>query len=259
MSINKKTILILATFLLNSQANITQAYAQEAIQINSFVSKPVLQRRSDSLNELGMQLIFKGQKEQGLEKLELAHKVEPTNPTVLYNLSGYYLTEKNYVSALISINRALEITPNDLQFLKRKTEALLPLRRFEDAISVFKRILTLDTRNGDSYCKLGAIYGLLNQWEESEKNLLQAREILGDSPSILNNLANARLMLKKNQEAIEVLEIAQHKWPSADREITLGVAYEGLGSNEQAVFHYRKAKELGAQNKYLDSHIERVK
>jgi tetratricopeptide (TPR) repeat protein len=237
---------------------------QNTASIDSMLEKPVMQQRSEgvtneeSLNELGVQLIFQGEKEQGVHQLELAHQRDPKNAAVLYNLSGYYIAEKNYGSALSSIDKALEISPSDLHFLKRKTEALLPLRKFDEAITVYKKITQIDPDNGDSYGKLGALYGLKGNWQESESSLLHARNILGDTPAILNNLASARLMLKKYQQAIEVLEVAQQRWPTADREITLGVANEGLGNKQKAVTHYRNAKELGAANKHLDAHIERV-
>lgn len=280
------SIIILAIFFFDVPlfsvfipGGIHKSYAQNAsaIQIKSFANsgnktasidgmleKPVMQQRSErvvssqSLNELGVQLIFQGEKEQGLQQLELAHQSDPKNAAVLYNLSGYYIAEKNYESALSSINTALELSPNDLQFLKRKAEALLPLGKFEDAIIVFQKVIEIEPSSGDCLSKLGALYGLLSKWEESENSLLQARNVLGDTPAILNNLASARLMLKKYQPAIEVLEVAQQRWPTADREITLGVANEGLGNYNQAIFHYKRAKELGATNKHLDAHIERV-
>ena len=235
----------------------------QALPVKSFTNvQNNIQARSDksqeSLNELAVQLIMQGNKQQGLEQLELAHRNDPSNAEVLYNISGCNLADKNYESALASIDKALLITPRDLHFLKRKTEILLSLKRFEAAADVFKSIISIEPRHADSYSKLGAIYGLLSRWQESEASLLQARNLIGDDPTVLNNLASSYLMQKKYQQAIEVLAIAQQKWPTPEREITLGVAFEGLGNRPTAISHYQKAKELGATNEHLESHIQRV-
>ena len=65
-------------------------------------------------------------------------------------------------------------------------------------------------------------------------------------------------MQKKYKEAIRVLKLAQVRQPRAEREITLGVAFEGLGSKQGALEHYYKAKHMGYSHKRLDEHIARV-
>ena len=233
--------------------------------IEGMLEKPIMQQRSGlpsselSPNELAVQLIFQGDKVQGLQQLELAHQGDPTNSTVLFNLAGYYLSEKDYLSALSSIDKALAISPDDLQFLKRRGDCLLPLKKFSEAAETYKKITQLSPEQGEAFCKLGALYGLLGRWQESEESLMQARTLVEDEPSLLNNLASARLMMKKYKEAIEVLELAQQRWPTSDREITLGVACEGLGDRQLALSHYENAKRLGTSNKHIEINIERVR
>lgn len=242
-----------------AQSNVSHSEMPQS-SMEGMLEKPIMQQRSaQSPNELAVQLIFQGDKVQGLHQLELAHQSDPSNSTVLFNLAGYYLSEKDYTSALASIDKALAISPNDLQYLKRRTDCLLPLKKFAEAAETYKKITQLEPRQGEAFCKLGALYGLLGQWQESEVVLMQARTLVEDEPSLLNNLASARLMMKKYKEAIEVLETAQQRWPTSDREITLGVAYEGLGDKPSALQHYEKAKQLGTSNKHIETNIERVR
>ena len=65
-------------------------------------------------------------------------------------------------------------------------------------------------------------------------------------------------MQKKYENAIRVLKLAQVKQPRAKREVTLGIAFEGLGDKQSALEHYYKAKNMGYNDKELDQHIARV-
>ena len=209
-------------------------------------------------NQKGVKLFFQGNKEEGIRNLELAHENNPSSSEVLYNMSGYFLAEKKYGKALKNINKALEMSPKDNLYLNRKAKLLINLEKYDQAIVVYQNMLKNDPNDGQCYSKLGAVYALLNKWEKAESNLLKAKNILGDKPPVLNNLANAYLMQKKYKEAIRVLNVAQIKQPNAEREITLGVAYEGLGSKQNALEHYYKAKHMGYKRKLLDKHITRV-
>ncbi len=209
-------------------------------------------------NQKGVKLFFEGNRSESIKNLELAHKKNPGNSEALYNMSGFYLMAKKYEPALKSINRALKISPNDTLYLNRRAKILIGQKRYQKAAEVYKKILSVDPDDKKSYSKLGAMYTLLGQWKNAELNLLKARNLLGDKPAILSSLANAYIMQEKHKVAIDVLSIAQRNNANAEREVSLGIAYEGLGDKQNALEHFYKAKDMGSKNKMLQGHIKRV-
>jgi len=209
-------------------------------------------------NQKGVKLFFEGNRSESIKNLELAHKKNPGNSEALYNMSGFYLMAKRYEPALNSINRALKISPKDTLYLNRKAKILIGQKRYQKAVEVYQEVLSIDANDGKSYSKLGAMYTLLGQWKNAESNLLNARKLLGDKPAILSSLANSYIMQEKHQQAINVLSIAQRHNVDAEREISLGIAYEGVGDKQNALEHFYKAKDMGSKNKLLQGHIKRV-
>ncbi len=81
-------------------------------------------RKAYNLNEEAVELVFKGNKKEGLVKLKEATLLDPDNSTVLYNLAGVELSNSNPKEAIILLKRAVELKPDDLAFLRASVENL---------------------------------------------------------------------------------------------------------------------------------------
>ena len=80
-------------------------------------------QRAIQLNEQAVKLIFDGKQEKGRAKIEEALKLDPENPTVLYNYAGICLTEGKSRDAVGAMNKAVKAEPDDLALCNRLSEA----------------------------------------------------------------------------------------------------------------------------------------
>ena len=57
---------------------------------------------------------------------------------------------ERYDEALITINKILSITPNDIEIIHTKGQILLKLKRYDDAIHYFDMVLEIDPTHCES-------------------------------------------------------------------------------------------------------------
>jgi Tfp pilus assembly protein PilF len=96
---------------------------------------------------------------------------------------------------------------------------------------------------------------MLGDHQAAERSLRKAREELGDTAALLNNLGSVLLVLGNYKEALPLLKAAQEKDPSADTALSLAIAYESSGEVRQAKDWYLKARSLGAKGEELEQRI----
>ena len=209
------------------------------------------QDRAFSLNELGVELVLKGDKERGHAALREAAKLDPKNPTIFYNLAGLYLSRGDIRSALEAVNRCISLRPEDLSFLHRLGEIHFAAGNYADAAEVFEQIAGKNPKFNEVLFHLGTVYAMQERWELAEESLRKAIELYPAHSSLETNLANVLIMQQKFAEAAKLLEAVQQREPNAETALALGIALEGAGEPEQAISFYRQAKELGSSDPQL--------
>jgi Flp pilus assembly protein TadD len=213
------------------------------------------QDRAFSLNELGVELVLKGDKERGHEALREAAKLDPKNPTIFYNLAGLYLSRGDIRSALEAVNRCIALRPEDLSFLHRLGEIHFAAGNYADAAEVFEQIAGKNPKFNEVLFHLGTVYAMQERWELAEDSLRKAVKLYPSHSSLETNLANVLIMQQKFAEAASLLESVERREPSAETSLALGIALEGAGKLEQAASSYRRAKELGSTDPQLAQRI----
>ena len=84
-----------------------------------------------------------------------------------------------YQQALNDINKAVEMAPEDVDFLVEKGSVHLRVNQLEEAVSVFRKALTMDDKYAAAYRMLGYCQALQNNTKEACANFAKAKE-LGD-------------------------------------------------------------------------------
>ena len=232
-------------------------YSSQPIErVGSKASSP--EELAVELNEEGVELVFQGEKEKGIAKIKQGLAQDPKNATILYNLSGLYLTNDEPEKAIPLLKEALEIHPKDLAFLNRLAEAYFASKELESAASTFERIIEIDPSYKEVLLKLGTLYGVTRQWEKAEQTLRRAHSIQQDDPKVLSSLGSILIVREQYGEALELLKRAHGVEKTSDNAMSMGVAAESLGDLESALKYYREAKQLGHTQEDLDAHLEEI-
>lgn len=84
-----------------------------------------------------------------------------------------------YQQALNDINRAVEMAPEDVDYLLEKGSIHLRVNQKEEAIAVFNKVISMDAQNAPAYRMLGYCQALQKNTKEACANFAKAKE-LGD-------------------------------------------------------------------------------
>ncbi|HVF47480.1 MAG TPA: tetratricopeptide repeat protein [Pyrinomonadaceae bacterium] len=76
----------------------------------------------------------------------------------IYKVRYYvYLEQKNYDAALADIQKGLEITPNDFDFLNSIGEISLERKQYPEALTAFQKASVVSPNNGDLYYNIARV------------------------------------------------------------------------------------------------------
>lgn len=107
---------------------------------------------------------WKGMIYEDLGNLDLAIKSYQTcierdaNYFDAYHHLGILLTHTLDKNALVYFDKALELNPNSVEVLRNKGLLLKDLNKYDEAISCFSTILTIDSKFSESYYNIGVVY-----------------------------------------------------------------------------------------------------
>ncbi len=99
---------------------------------------------------------------------------------------------------------------------------------------------------------------MAKDWPKAEVSLKKAREKLENDQRVLKNLANVYVVQSKYEQALPLLREVSRVEKSAENDIALAIAHEGLGELQEAISHYKEAQLQGESGEDLQRHIQRL-
>ena len=151
------------------------------------------------------------------------------------------------ISAVDSYERSAS---NEKLFTKAKDAT--DQKHYDEAISAFQELLTVDPKDFQAWSELGTAYLLKQNYEESEKAYVRS---IAERPTFflaLMNLGRLRSLRKNFEGAIEPLTAAVKVQPeSAEANFYLGEAYLQIRKGSQAVPYLNEAARLGRADAHL--------
>lgn len=115
--------------------------------------------------ELSIMLANNGFNEEALSNLQYLLKYFPEDAELLYNIGILQEKLKDFQSAKISYEKAIEIMPQD-DFYYNLGEVLVTLEEWDSAINAFNSVLQNDSNDGNCYFNIGLCY--LNKKETNK-------------------------------------------------------------------------------------------
>jgi len=143
---------------------------------------------------------------------------------------------------------------NDLiESKKNQALALLRSNRLAEAKILYRQICQAIPREAESWNLLGAVHGMLGEFQEAEACCRKVIALQPDAVGTYNNLGNALKFQGRVREAEECYRQAINLMPGyAEAHNNLGNLLKDQGESQKAEVHYRQA--VASAPNYADAH-----
>ncbi len=190
------------------QAKIQQALSlQQAGRLNEAqaIYQEILKaqpRHFDSLHLSGLVEILAGHLESGIKLIDKAIRVNPNVAAAHNNRGNALLDLKRVDEALASYDKALSLKPDYASAFNNRGNALLVLDRPDEAIAMYDKALSLQSNYPDAYFNRGNALNKLGRVEEALGSYGKAVALRPNYADVYNNRGNVLLGLGRHKEAL---------------------------------------------------------
>ena len=208
----------------------------------------------EQLNTQGLQLLQRGQFEQGALLLQQSLGQNPRQPEVAYNL-GYALQQLGILDqAIQAYSQAISLAPQDVDALMARGHVLVTLKRIAEAEPDFAKAVKLAPRNVDAWNNYGNVLLELERDADAVAAYDQALALRPSFAQALFNKGKALGALERYTESAAAYEAALALNPNYEEaKWHLSWVYLALGDFERG-WRFFEARwtvpALGNQRRY---------
>ena len=189
-------------------------------------------------------------------------KITDTKKVHQFNLSvaGFLRNKNHYQQAVNWLNLALEQEPDDEDYLYARALYKEPLGLYDEMISDFKHLLSLDPNNVNIKNALGYTLADVNQELDYASQLIeQAYQAMPNNAAVIDSKGWLAYRQGAHKQAIKYLITAYKMSPSADVATHIGEVYWVSGDKKNARKFWLQAKVLDPKNYLLMTTIKKLK
>ena len=175
-----------------------------------------LKKESLSIGKNAYQLLYFGQLESSLNLAKLAVKLNSNDEKLWLILSEAQIANKLNKEALISLNKAENINPDNSEIYFAKSNIYLKTRDLENAKTVLEKGLKIDSNNHRAIFQLGNIFLMEKNYTKAIKMYDKSLKIKTDFWQAINNKGlayfeknNINLSTRMFEKAISLEENAE--------------------------------------------------
>lgn len=180
--------------------------------------------------------------EAGVQELEVAYQLAPDDVLLIYNLANGLHQLGRSIEALELLDETLarfSITVQGLEGLYRlRGSVYLDLGHLKEALIDIQKAIDLNPQELQFYNDLGDIYFEMEQYEKGIKAFSQATESNFDKGNTYRRIGYTYLKLENWHEALNFFEKA--KAAGETDYFGLGFAYVELGDDEKGIEYYKE-------------------
>jgi tetratricopeptide (TPR) repeat protein len=162
----------------------------------------------EALNLLAVIYAVENEHNLALKLFNKAVKLSPADSRILLNKSNVLMHLKEYTEALLTVDKALLLNKRNLEGYRIRSEILRSMGRTDESIYITKQAIELDPNNPDLFNDLGILYKDKNEPNLALHNFNWAIKLM---PSFLG----ARVNLANIQQEIGLLYEAQSNYKLA--------------------------------------------
>ena len=241
-SIVKKDSLNLIAF--NSLGNLylSRARAKSAEKVYRYLIQ------QDSLNpnfqyQLGRALSDKGRKFEMVDYFLKAYELDPKHTKSMYRLAKFYKAISKKDSTRLFIDKGLQVSPNDINFLQLKANFSYTAKEYPEAIAQLKKLEKLNYRTKNIYDMFGMSYLKMEKYDSAIIYFDKALKIERGDPTISYRMAklyHAQDSIKK--ATFYAMTAVMGLKPDFDKEYyLLGLLQKEQGQIRQAITSFEKS------------------
>jgi tetratricopeptide (TPR) repeat protein len=163
----------------------------------------------------------------------------------LHHLGIILFQRGDPAAAVEQINRALKRNPHDVGALNNRGNALLALRRFDEALASYDRALALRPAYADALCNRGAALHALKRYDEALVACDRTIALQPDYAEAHSNRGNTLRQLQRYTDAVDACDRALALAPGfADAHCNRGSALHALERFDEALASFDRALAL---------------
>ncbi len=249
---------------LEQEAEVARALGQEAIPL--LWLDPIRQRPNKYIRGFGRRLAYAQsllsaeRYAEALRELERLQAIRPDDEILLNNLSVAYDKSGQFDKAVQTLERGIELAPNQFRFYVYLGDLLYRAGGNEEAIDLFNRSLQINDRNAEAYERLGSVLMRLERFSEAMSAFEKAIEF-GHS-----NVAGIRLRMGTIQgyqenwdEAIDQFsQVVRLEPANVDGHVFLLHALVGDNRLQEAEAALQWAARLGIDSQSLQPVVDAI-
>lgn len=206
-------------------------------------------------NNLAIALMAQGRIDEAIAQLEVALKLQPTNPDALRNLGAAYELKGGVDQAIAQYEVALQANPNN-KYAHYNLGVSYNKKGLQDrAMAEFLLAVKLDPGYAEAHNNLGVIFGNKGMMEQAVGEFRLATKLDPGSAEAHKNLGFALDKSGRAEEALAELRIAAALQPgNAEVYNNMGIVYAGQQRFQEAAEQFRRAASLKPDDpRYLNN------
>jgi len=198
-------------------------------------------------------------------KEELKNYIEIYSSNLFAQKRQVTAEEREKLKSLGYVAMAEEVPAGNLPDPKDRIEELKMMtsaeilefeQRFEEAASLYEKILATYPESPTSYINLALVYARLNQFDRAVEILEKGLERRPDSILLLSRLGHTYLVMGRLKKSLDVWQRVLHLDPNYfDALLSSGWILDLMGDKDAARKYYEKAMEIEPENKFLRQNL----
>jgi tetratricopeptide (TPR) repeat protein len=211
-----------------------------------------------AVEQLTQLLLDEGKNGEAVRLLE-SITARQSSPSLLDLLGDAYTQAHDLAKAEAAYRKAMDLDPAELSHQRGLGQTLLAEDKYQDALTVYQKLVEAAPDDADVYLRIAQIYRELHQMDKAEDNLVKARQYAPGSLEVMYNEAMLYQAQGRFDDAIRVLSdaVTGIKGQSAmlpTRRRSLAILYQQLGqlyrdtqNYQAAVFTFDELGHLGEE------------
>ena len=204
-------------------------------------SKPISLRARD-LYLKGLFFQSEGRHNEALVQFYQALHHDSTSPAIYNSIAENHIKLGHYESALILLRNSLLLDANNRETLNLLGDTYFRMRKDDEAIATYKRILELNPYHEEARKYLIFLYEKKNDQLNLAAQYAELNELYGADPAKLEKMAEIYIRFKQPEEALQVYR-EMLKVDSVNHRVyyLMGNLYKSLNNIDEAILNYLQA------------------
>ena len=160
----------------------------------------------------GVRLKLNGQNQEAIDKFNACLLIDQKDDAAHFALAQIYLNQENLDQAAVHTLKASELDPKNEHYQSELAFMYVELKRFQEATSVFEKLLKKAPNNQSYYAGAAECYAKMGDAKKGLDLLSRMENNLGANPGISIEKFKLLVSLHRDEEAIQVLKDAKKKF-----------------------------------------------